>query len=66
MTLTEFLAWEERQQFRYESDDLRPIAMAGGTAAHAAIQRTCCFASSKSDLPSFIPTLHSAAARSRI
>ena len=39
MTLAEFLAWEERQELRYEFDGFRPIAMAGGTAAHAAVQR---------------------------
>ena len=39
MTLPEFLAWEERQELRYEFDGNQPIAMAGGTAAHAAIQR---------------------------
>lgn len=39
MTLSQFLAWEERQELRYEFDGFRPIAMTGGTAAHAAIQR---------------------------
>ena len=39
MTLAEFLAWEDRQELRCEFDGLRPIAMAGGTAAHALIQR---------------------------
>ncbi len=39
MTLAEFLAWEERQDMRHEFDGLRVIAMAGGTAAHAFIQR---------------------------
>ena len=39
MTLAEFLAWEERQTLRHEFDGLRVIAMAGGTAAHAFIQR---------------------------
>lgn len=39
MTVEQFLAWEERQDLRYEFDGFRPIAMAGGTAAHAAIQR---------------------------
>jgi Uma2 family endonuclease len=34
MTLAEFLAWEERQELRYEFDGLAPIAMTGGTAAH--------------------------------
>ncbi len=39
MTLQEFLAWEERQELRYEFDGVKPVAMNGGTAAHAAIQR---------------------------
>jgi Uma2 family endonuclease len=38
MTLPEFLAWEERQELRYEFDGFQPVAMAGGTAAHSAIQ----------------------------
>ena len=37
-TLQDFLAWEERQPLRYEFDGFQPIAMTGGTAAHAAIQ----------------------------
>ena len=39
MTLEEFLLWENRQELRYEFDGLQPVAMAGGTAGHAAIQR---------------------------
>lgn len=39
MTLEEFLAWEERQELRYEFDGFGPVAMTGGTAANAAIQR---------------------------
>jgi Uma2 family endonuclease len=39
MTVEEFLAWEERQELRYEFDGFRPVARTGGTAAHAAIQR---------------------------
>lgn len=39
MTVAEFLAWEAGQELRYEFDGLRPIAMTGGTAGHAAIQR---------------------------
>jgi Uma2 family endonuclease len=39
MTLEQFLAWEDRQELRYEFDGFRPVAMTGGTAAHAAIQR---------------------------
>ncbi len=34
MTLAEFLAWEERQELRYEFDGFAPVAMTGGTAAH--------------------------------
>ena len=30
MTLAEFLAWEERQELRYEFDGLAPVAMTGG------------------------------------
>lgn len=37
-TIEQFLAWEERQELRYEFDGFQPIAMAGGTAAHSAIQ----------------------------
>jgi Uma2 family endonuclease len=39
MTLEQFLAWEERQELRHEFDGVQPVAMARGTAAHAAIQR---------------------------
>ncbi len=38
MTLEQFLAWEERQELRYEFDGFQPVAMTGGTAAHSAIQ----------------------------
>jgi Uma2 family endonuclease len=38
MSLKQFLAWEERQELRYEFDGIKPIAMNGGTIAHAAIQ----------------------------
>jgi Uma2 family endonuclease len=38
MTLEEFLAWEDRQELRYEFDGFAPKAMNGGTAAHSAIQ----------------------------
>lgn len=37
MSLEEFLAWEERQELRYEFDGFRPIAMTGGTAGHDVI-----------------------------
>ena len=38
MTLAEFLAWEERQELRYEFDGFQPVAMVGGTVAHSDIQ----------------------------
>src|SRR4051812_4014709 len=38
MTLSEFLAWEERQELRYEFDGFAPVAMTGGTRAHETIQ----------------------------
>ena len=38
MTVDQFLAWEEGQELRFEFDGFQPIAMAGGTAAHSAIQ----------------------------
>lgn len=37
MTVAEFLAWEERQELRYEFDGIRPIAVTGGTYAHDTI-----------------------------
>ncbi len=39
MTVDEFLAWEERQELRWEFDGFEPVAMTGGTVAHAAIAR---------------------------
>lgn len=36
-TLEEFLAWEHRQELRYEFDGHRIVAMTGGTLNHAAI-----------------------------
>jgi Uma2 family endonuclease len=39
MTMAEFLAWEERQEGRYEFDGFRPVAMTGGTFAHEVIGR---------------------------
>ena len=39
MTREQFLAWESRQELKYEFDGFQPVAMTGGTAAHAAIQR---------------------------
>jgi Uma2 family endonuclease len=38
MTLEAFLAWEDRQELRYEFDGFQPVAMTGGTRTHAAIQ----------------------------
>lgn len=38
MNLEAFLAWEERQELRHEFDGFRPVAMTGGTLAHATIQ----------------------------
>ncbi len=38
MTRAEFLAWEARQELRWEFDGLRLTAMTGGTEAHASIQ----------------------------
>ncbi len=39
MTMEQFLAWEDQQELRYEFDGFQPVAMTGGTAAHAAILR---------------------------
>jgi len=44
MTLAEFLEWEERQSLRYEFDGVGPVAMTGGTFAHAAVQRNLAIA----------------------
>jgi len=38
ISVEQFLAWEERQELRYEFDGIRPIAMTGGTFGHDAIQ----------------------------
>lgn len=35
LTLEEFLAWEPRQDCQYEWDGVQPVAMVGGTYAHA-------------------------------
>ncbi len=37
MSLEEFLAWEERQELRYEFDGFAPVAMTGGTVGHEII-----------------------------
>jgi Uma2 family endonuclease len=34
MSLEQFLAWEERQELRWEFDGVRPHAMTGGTLGH--------------------------------
>ena len=39
MTLAEFLAWEERQERKWEFDGFAPVAMVGVTLEHAGIQR---------------------------
>ncbi len=44
MSLEEFLAWEERQELRYEFDGVRAVAMVGGTSAHALITLNIAFA----------------------
>jgi Uma2 family endonuclease len=44
MTLAGFLEWENGQTARYEFDGVRPVAMTGGAAAHAAIQRNLAIA----------------------
>lgn len=38
MTIDEFVAWEERQELKYEYDGFEARAMTGGTVAHANIQ----------------------------
>ena len=38
MTLEAFLDWESRQELKYEFDGFQPVAMTGGTAAHARVQ----------------------------
>lgn len=40
MTVEQFLAWEERQEPRFEFDGFQPVAMTGGTDAHEAIGGT--------------------------
>jgi len=37
MTLDDFLIWEAEQPERYEYDGFGPVAMNGGTVAHATI-----------------------------
>lgn len=38
MTPNEFLAWEAGQELKWEFDGFQPVAMTGGTFAHAVIQ----------------------------
>ena len=38
MTPGEFLAWEVDQELKWEFDGLQPVAMTGGTRAHAVVQ----------------------------
>ena len=37
MTADEFLAWEAKQELKWEFDGFQPVAMTGGTGAHSAI-----------------------------
>ncbi len=39
MTLPEFLDWEDRQEIKHEFDGFAPVAMTGGTVAHAMVGR---------------------------
>lgn len=38
MTADEFLAWEAKQELKWEFDGFQPVAMNGGTRAHSVIQ----------------------------
>jgi Uma2 family endonuclease len=44
LTVDEFLAWERRQDLRYEFDGVRIVAMTGGSVNHAAIVDNVAFA----------------------
>jgi len=44
MTLGEFLDWEATQPTKFEFDGFAPVAMTGGTQAHAFIQRNLAIA----------------------
>jgi Uma2 family endonuclease len=44
MSLDAFLDWESRQELKYEFDGHQPVAMAGASAEHAAIQGNLMFA----------------------
>jgi Uma2 family endonuclease len=39
MSIEDFLAWEARQETKYEFDGFEPVAMVGGSFAHALIQQ---------------------------
>ncbi len=39
MRIEDFLAWEARQEVKYEFDGFEPVAMAGGSVRHSALQR---------------------------
>ena len=39
MTAEEFLAWEAKQELKWEFDGFQPVAMTGGTRAHSVVQR---------------------------
>ena len=43
MTSDEFLAWEERQELKWEFDGFQPVAMNGGSVAHSRIQGNLIF-----------------------
>ena len=44
MSVAEFLEWEDKQPLRHEFDGFQVVAMAGGSRAHAAIQRNLAIA----------------------
>ena len=44
MSLEEFLAWEARQELRYEFDGFQPVAMTGGTRTHSRLERNLAIA----------------------
>ena len=44
MSIEDFLAWEARQDTKYEFDGFEPVAMAGGSRNHARIQRNLAIA----------------------
>lgn len=44
MRIEDFLAWEARQEAKYEFDGFEPVAMAGGSVRHSGIQRNLAIA----------------------